>query len=224
MVGVTGVLVPIIFYDGESETDMGDVFVYPDLDFKKLQTILCRKIRIPPHQFSVFMSSSESRKKIPVNGKVNFWVISRIKECIFVVVPKRSKREKGKNKNKSNQNLKNFRLLKRNDSIDYYYYYDEDEYFQDQSISGYTFPTDWNRIKYAYKAINYQHEQMRYMIPCEDCLRAQALGIEDEFHLCVNDEMTFGFRTSSGPIARPNQIKSSKTWDLWSWTVNPSLV
>jgi hypothetical protein len=92
--GGGGVSFPVVFFDGERETEIGNVVVYPSLDFKRFQSLLSQKIGISPQQFSVHLWLPESRRKIPVTGKFIFGAISREKGCSFVVVLKRSRRER----------------------------------------------------------------------------------------------------------------------------------
>ncbi|KAM1638694.1 hypothetical protein PS1_008683 [Malus domestica] len=89
-----GVSFPVVFSDGETETDIGDLVVYPKLDFSRFLSALSQKIGILPGQFTVFLSSPETRQRIPVTGKVNFSAISREKNCFFLVELKRSRRER----------------------------------------------------------------------------------------------------------------------------------
>ncbi|KAG2686708.1 hypothetical protein I3760_09G020100 [Carya illinoinensis] len=98
MVGIAdGVSFPVVFFDGEREMSIGHVVVHPSLEFKNFQSILSRKIGISPHQFSVYLAvkyRSETLRKIPITGKVNFAAISREKDCFFLVILKRSRRER----------------------------------------------------------------------------------------------------------------------------------
>ena len=104
-----GVSVPVVFFDGESESDIGSVFVYPSLQFKGFQSILSRKIGISPHQFSVYLAaggggvggdgaSRHQRRKVPITAKFNFSAISsrenNSEDWFFLVVLKRSRRER----------------------------------------------------------------------------------------------------------------------------------
>lgn len=89
-----GVSVPVVFSDGERETDIGNVVVHPSLEFKTFQSIMSRKIGISPQQFSAYLAGPDTRMKIPITGKFNFAAVSREKDCFFLVVLKRSKREK----------------------------------------------------------------------------------------------------------------------------------
>ncbi|TQD78755.1 hypothetical protein C1H46_035679 [Malus baccata] len=92
-----GVSFPVVFSDGETETDIGDLVVYPKLDFPRFLSVLSHKIGILPGQFTVFLSSPETRQRIPITGKVNFSAISQEKNCCFLVELKRSRRRKNHN-------------------------------------------------------------------------------------------------------------------------------
>lgn len=89
-----GVSVPVVFSDGERETDIGNVVVHPSLEFKTFQLIMSRKIGISPQQFSAFLAGPETRRKIPITAKFNFAAVSPEEDCFFLVVLKRSKRER----------------------------------------------------------------------------------------------------------------------------------
>lgn len=237
--GTGGVSFPIVFFDGECETDIGTVLVFPSLDFKRFQSLLSRKIGISPHQFSVYLASPETRKRIPITGKVNFGAISREKGCFFVVVLKRSRRERRRKSSshnlieedlyysspasavdlhrpiKNNPPAENFMLLRR-----------------DMEIHPGFFSSISDRVGYETGVINYQLEKERYLMNmglngllglqwtqpstvgeesvkgsstavCEDCFRAKESGTEVGFHCCVYDAVTYGFRSTVGPIARP---------------------
>ncbi|KAK9290822.1 hypothetical protein L1049_009000 [Liquidambar formosana] len=96
----TGVSFPVVFFDGEREINIGNVGVHPSLEFKNFQSILSQKIGISPHQISVYLAdrkkskSPENRRRIPITGKVNFSAIVRERDCFFLVVLKRSRRER----------------------------------------------------------------------------------------------------------------------------------
>uniref|UniRef100_A0A5B7AJZ8 DUF7138 domain-containing protein n=1 Tax=Davidia involucrata TaxID=16924 RepID=A0A5B7AJZ8_DAVIN len=96
-----GVPLPVVFFDGEREINIGNVKIHPSLEFKNFQSVLSQKIGISPNQISVYLvdrkkpkSAPEDRRKIPITGKVNFSAITREKDCFFLVVLKRSRRER----------------------------------------------------------------------------------------------------------------------------------
>jgi hypothetical protein len=89
-----GVSVPVVFSDGERETNIGNVVVHPSLEFKTFQSIMSCKIGISPQQFSAFLAGPETQRKIPITAKFNFAAVSPAEDCFFLVVLKRSKRER----------------------------------------------------------------------------------------------------------------------------------
>lgn len=222
----SGVSFPVVFFDGERETNIGNAVVYPDMDFKSFQSVLSQKIGISPHQFSVYLadqrSSRSPRKKIPITGKSNFSAISREKTCIFLVVLKRSRRERRRNNPSAivQQNKieppANVMILKRN--------HVEDGLFHGHHMSGFGSPME----DYERRLRNLQIEKEIYIanmglgnlslvgredgdyigernlksdLVCEECMRG-----DPGFHWCVYDTVTFGFRSSpAGPIARPGK-------------------
>ncbi|KAM1575556.1 hypothetical protein PS2_031841 [Malus domestica] len=72
-----GVSFPVVFSYGKTETNIGDLVVYPKLDFPWFLSVLSHKIRILLGQLTVFLSSLETCQQIPIIGKVNFNTISR---------------------------------------------------------------------------------------------------------------------------------------------------
>ncbi|XP_051150152.1 uncharacterized protein LOC127264694 [Andrographis paniculata] len=94
---------PVIFFDGERESDLGDVNINPRMEYKAFQVLLSQKIGISPNQISIYMVDrkripewpfSEDRRRIPITAKVNFGAISRLKDCYFLVVLKRSRKSR----------------------------------------------------------------------------------------------------------------------------------
>lgn len=223
---------PVVFCDGECETNIGSVVVYPTLEFKRFQSELSEMIGISPHQFSVYLSSQESRRRIPITGKVNFGAISRENGYFFLVVLKRSRRERRRRSPhetpddvyytssvKSQQPIKkippdNIMLLRRGTGIS-----------QDEAFSGFLVPYA-DRVEYEKRVRELELEREKYLMNmgvkvmalanktstmrenggkavCNLCSRAKETGIEVEFHHCVHDAVTYHFRSSAGPIARP---------------------
>ncbi|TQE02933.1 hypothetical protein C1H46_011420 [Malus baccata] len=74
---VRGVSFPVIFSYDKAETNIGDLVVYPKLDFLWFLSVLSHKIGILLRQLTVFLSSLETCQQIPIIGKVNFNTISR---------------------------------------------------------------------------------------------------------------------------------------------------
>lgn len=103
---IAGASFPVVFSDGENESNIGSVSVYPSMDFKTFQSILSKKIGISASQFTIYLVGPDSRRRITVTpGNANFYVIARQKDALFLVVLKRSRRmRKGKYQNDLEEN------------------------------------------------------------------------------------------------------------------------
>lgn len=175
-----GVSFPVVFHDGERESDIGSVIVSSSTEFKNFQSILSKMIGISSHQFTVYLaeykisldSSAKIRRRIPITGKVNFGAISGEKNSFFLVVLKRSRRERRrkvheneddyyfasvtKTKPKTNQPKKknppeNVMLLRRNAGI------------ENELLSGFISPV-MNRFEYEQRFRKLQLEKEKYLI------------------------------------------------------------
>jgi len=62
---------PVIYSDGETETNVGILRLYPTSDMNTLLFILSEKIKILPHLFTVFLAKQGSNWKIPFSFKIN---------------------------------------------------------------------------------------------------------------------------------------------------------
>lgn len=191
-------ILSVVFFDGERETSIGNVAVYPSLNYKDFLSILSLKIGISPNQFSVYLADGKSPRKVPVTSKANFSEISREKDCWFLVVLRRSRDSRARRQRRKADHYRhqqqqpqagNVMLLKRNNNDDfnnailrnYDHYYNIND---DCNING-GVATDCD------------------VLVCEECVRAKETGREVGFHWCVYDAVTFGFRSPAGPIARP---------------------
>ncbi|KAL3326942.1 hypothetical protein AABB24_037586 [Solanum stoloniferum] len=103
-----GSVFPVIFFDGEREMNIGNIRIQPTLLFKPFQLMISERIGISSNQISIYLCDRkgsnnrfEDRRKMPVTGKANFAVISREKNCFFLVVMKRSRKARNR-KVKSN--------------------------------------------------------------------------------------------------------------------------
>lgn len=101
MEGGAGPEFPVVFFDGEREMNIGNIRVYPLLEFKAFQLMLSQRIGISPNQISIYLcdrknSKFEDRRRIPVTGKANFGLIAREKDCFFLVVLKRSRKSRNR--------------------------------------------------------------------------------------------------------------------------------
>uniref|UniRef100_A0A2P2JTD9 DUF7138 domain-containing protein n=1 Tax=Rhizophora mucronata TaxID=61149 RepID=A0A2P2JTD9_RHIMU len=222
---------PAVLFDGERETKLGDVFVFPSLKFEDFQSVISERIGLPPHQFAVYLVERKRRSvKIPVTGKTNFSAISSAKDCLFFVVRKRSRSQRRRKKREGDEIIRsslvppaNVMLLRRDGS--------------NIAINGNGFSiSDLGRSGYYQKRVReLELEKQRYLLSmgsgpgpgpgieglnlaprrpidgavvCQECLRGEQTGTGVGFHSCVYDAVTFGFRSPAGPIARP--VKGSR--------------
>ncbi|WRX23298.1 hypothetical protein QQP08_015785 [Theobroma cacao] len=212
-----GVSFPVVFFDGECETGIGNVVIHPAMDFKAFQSILSRMIGISPHQFSVYIADgNNSHNRVPITGKVNFSAVSRGKDCFFLVVLKRSWRSgtrKGKNEEPSfpaaamkKELPTNVMLLRRgggggNNLMDARVFTGLDEFerrVRDLQMEKERYLVNLGRV-------NSKFERESKSSVCEECEDAKVVGRAPGFHWCVYDAVTFGFRSHAGPIARPGK-------------------
>lgn len=177
---VEGVSFPIVFHDGERDTNIGSVIVSSSTEFKNFQSLLSKMIGISSHQFTVYLaeykisldSSTKIRRRIPITGKVNFSAISGEKNSFFLVVLKRSRRERRrkvahdnedeyylssatKTKTKTSQSKKNppenVMLLRRNTGI------------EKELLSGFISPV-MDRYEYEERIRKLQSEKEKYLM------------------------------------------------------------
>lgn len=97
-----GASLPVVFFNGDSEIDAGDVVIFPSLEFKAFQAIISHKIGISPHQISIYLdhpakkprSFSDRRKRSPITSKVNFASVLRHRDSFFIAVLKKPRTER----------------------------------------------------------------------------------------------------------------------------------
>ncbi|KAJ9184581.1 hypothetical protein P3X46_004293 [Hevea brasiliensis] len=221
MMEAKGASFPVVFFDGEQETSLGDVVVSPSLNFKVFQSIIVEKLGLSPHQFSIYLADRKRRgSRIPVTGKIDFTAVSYEKDCFFLVVLKRSRRERRRKSREVAEIMQNrfdppanLMLLRRDGNT--------------IAINSTGFSAlDLGRSGYESRVKELQMQKERYWylmnmdlgfeggpnlgaersnrtVVCEECLRAKEMGRDVGFHWCVYDTVTFGFRSPAGPIARP---------------------
>jgi hypothetical protein len=107
---------PVIYCDGETETNLGILKVDPTMNIKSLLFILSEKTKISPHQFSVFLADQDTDRKIPLTAKVNFAAVCHDGAAYYFYVKRsrRSKKSPAKNKNLSEKRM----LLRRDGAVD----------------------------------------------------------------------------------------------------------
>ncbi|CAJ1967257.1 unnamed protein product [Sphenostylis stenocarpa] len=206
---------PVVYSDGNREINVGTVVVDPSLNFKSLLSLLSQRIGISPHQFSVYLAAVDTDRKIPVTAKVNLAAVRRDAAAHYFFV-KRSKRSKKASANAKRKPPEKVMLLRRADA--------GDPSFRSPFVA-----PIFDRADYEQRLMNFQMERDFFRmnmgaaihgaaigtesvntVPiaassavCEECLKAKTTGIEDDFHLCVFDTVTVGFRSPAGPISRP---------------------
>ncbi|XWS56061.1 hypothetical protein CRYUN_Cryun09bG0054500 [Craigia yunnanensis] len=215
--GGDGVSFTVVFFYGECETGLGNVVIQPAMDFKAFQSIISRKIRISPHQFSVYMADSNNpRNRFLITGKATLSAISREKDCFILVVLKRSARSgtrKGKGDGpslpvvaKKKEPPANAMLLRRgddggNNSMDLRVFTGYDEF--ERRVRDLQMEKEMYMVNLGRANVRIERESKGLI--CEECENAKVVGKDVEFHCCVYDTVTFGFRTKAGPIARPGK-------------------
>ncbi|KAI3518718.1 hypothetical protein L1887_07530 [Cichorium endivia] len=227
------VVFPVILYDGERETDVGSIKIHHTLDFKKFQMMLKETIGISYNNLTTYLVDSDKskipseRRKILITGKVNFSVLIRETNCYFLVVLKRSRRDRRRKLNKQggleylfapSVSLEYLMYLRRNqlDLIDEqllsgYSSYDR---FHDLQIKRDNYvnlnpPLNWNQVIYPALNVGFPRSEEAYSggksrALCKDCAKAEKQGKKSPFHFCVYDDVVEGgFRSPVGPISRP---------------------
>ncbi|MED6140860.1 hypothetical protein PIB30_097525, partial [Stylosanthes scabra] len=207
MFGTEGVPFSVVYFDGDTESTLGQFTVDASFNFNKLLSFLSQKIGMSPHHFSVHLATSN--RKIPITAKVNVAAIvaadSATAASSFFYVrrsrrPKRNRtRSKGSRNGGTNDSINhnfsspaNVVLLRRNNVVPF---------------SGAAVPI-LSRVEYEKRLMELQMEKERFMLKmatggggaaCKQC----SAGMDSGFHWCVYDAVTVGFRSPAGPVARP---------------------
>ncbi|KAL7614673.1 hypothetical protein Lser_V15G06422 [Lactuca serriola] len=218
------VVFPVILYNGERETDVGSIKIHNSLDFKQFQMMLKETIGISYNNLTTYLVDSDKskipseRRKILITGKVNFSVLVRERNCYFLVVLKRSRRDRRRKLNKQSGLEYGFAIapsispeylmhLRRNpiDLIDEQMLsvYGIGSYeFQMQKENYVNAVQNWSHV--IYPPLNAAIHGGRSRALCKDCAKAEKQGKKAAFHFCVYDDVVEGgFRSPVGPISRP---------------------
>lgn len=199
MIDGGGVSFSVVYFDGETESNVGEITVDSSFSFNKFLSFLSHKIGISPHQFSVYLATFGTNRRIPISAKVNFSDIARgaaaASSFFFVKRSKRPRRGKSRSKGSPrNDNIitpppGNVVLLRRDTAAPFTGF---------GKIPG--------RAEYEKRVRDLQIEKERYLmhmgiggVICKECLT----GMDGGFHRCVFDAVTVGFRSPAGPVARP---------------------
>ncbi|CAN4089626.1 unnamed protein product [Withania somnifera] len=200
---------PVAFFDGESEMNIGTIRIYPLLEFKAFQLMLSQRIGISPNQISIYLcdrksSKFEDRRRIPITGKANFGLISREKDCFFLVVLKRSRKSRNRKAavkmefNGGGFSPENLILLRRTDP----------EINHLGLGSGFGSPFCDDNLMYLnnpYPDPNPNPFMIMMMkSKCEQCKGSSGNEKITDFHHCINDPVIIGgYRSRFGPIGGP---------------------
>mmetsp|Transcript_30318 Transcript_30318/g.57140 ORF Transcript_30318/g.57140 Transcript_30318/m.57140 type:complete len:505 (-) Transcript_30318:885-2399(-) len=97
---------PVVFYDGETEKEVGCIGVHSVLTFKRFQSLMSQKTGLPVNQLSaVFVcrrtvNETDKKQKLPINENTNFCIIlnqhnpSRERDAHFLISVKKSKKDR----------------------------------------------------------------------------------------------------------------------------------
>ncbi|PWA72630.1 hypothetical protein CTI12_AA031700 [Artemisia annua] len=201
------VVFPLVLYDGEREIDVGHVKIRASLDFKQFQMMLKETIGISYNNLTTYFVDSNKtkvsseRRKTLVTGKVNFGVLMREKDCYFLVVLKRSRRDRRRKLNKTS----GFEYMYNNPANEYLMYLN-DQMMKQSYVNSFM---NWNNCGF-YPQLNMNFSRFieggRTRALCEECMKAEKHGMKAAFHFCVNDDVVAGsFRSPVGPICRPSR-------------------
>ncbi|KAD3337376.1 hypothetical protein E3N88_32896 [Mikania micrantha] len=203
---------PVVLYDGERETNVGNIKIHPDLVFKAFQIKLSQLIGISYNNITTYLvdgkkpKASPDRRKILITGKVNFAVVVTERNCHFFVVLKRSRRDRrrkiGKQSDLSDLSRINWNHHDLNDRF-------HDLLIQRENLMNLILNSDYGfelRLNSNFPSIEdaYPRDTSKpNRLLCEDCTVAQKQGKIPDFHLCVYDEVIGSvFRSPAGPICR----------------------
>lgn len=197
----------VVYFDGNSEINLGTVTVHPFRSFNRLLSLLSRKIGVSPRHLSVFLAQQGTNWKIPLTRKFNLAAVSRNGAAYYLYV-RRSKKTKSHTKSKRLQQEK-VPLLRRDGA-------DEDngepfwlepmlataeETMLQIMMRSLLMETEVDVVESLKRETSGDGDGVGAV--CEECLEAKMNGIDAGFHLCVHDEVIVGFRSTAGPVSPP---------------------
>ncbi|KAK1410994.1 hypothetical protein QVD17_37537 [Tagetes erecta] len=194
------VMFPVILYDGEREINVGNISINPTLEFKQFQKKLKQTVGISYNNLTTYFvdrvvskTIPSERRRILITSKVDFSVIVRETNFYFLVVLKRSRRDRRKKVNKPSAfpslvvSPEYMLHLSRVDGHEHVGY---GPYVYDDLFSG--FRMNWNGVMYSPVDVNAYVDCETERALCEECLRAEREGRKGEFHFCVYDDVVSG--------------------------------
>ncbi|KEH41925.1 hypothetical protein MtrunA17_Chr1g0177691 [Medicago truncatula] len=205
---------PVVYNDGETETNLGIITVYPTMNIKTLLSKLSHKIGILPHQFSVFIADQNSDRKIPFTTKVNIPAVA-CEDATYAFYVSRCGSYK-KALVKKNNNLSEKKMLQCRDDGSRPVSAAEALVFERGEMERRMLKFKMEREAFLMRMGN-KVESFRVEPPmdngggsrggsgvyCKECVMAEVIRTKADFHLCIRDEVIIGFKTSVGPICRP---------------------
>ncbi|CAL1394981.1 unnamed protein product [Linum trigynum] len=217
---------PVVLLDRDQEINVGRVLLLPSMNFKAFKSTISNRIGLAFHQFSVHVGDRHRRGfRIPVTEKTNFSTVMQNKGYFFQVLLKRSRRERRRRSPVAVRTTAESHRRRRFDLPG-------NVMLLRRGTDGYGFPRelDLGLSGYERRMKELQVEKERYLmnmgllsrlgleslsldsgdrsrmsegrgegVVCEECSR----GGDPEFHWCVHDPVTEGFRSPAGPISRP---------------------
>ncbi|WOG91130.1 hypothetical protein DCAR_0310378 [Daucus carota subsp. sativus] len=203
---------PVSFYDGNHEFNIGQIKLHPSLDYKALQSLLSQRIGISPNQMSIYLVdiNNTPKRKTLVTNKASFNLILQEQNCTLLVILKRSRNRRRKSKptnSHTNPPLAphNFNHLSTS-SVPGFVVWPALSYYDRIAVQEFEDYNNRVRNLYNYYPVIeepcFVPERWTYSY-CDECIDARRQGKTAQFHLCVNDAVTAWFRTPAGPIARP---------------------
>ncbi|CAA0842989.1 Unknown protein [Striga hermonthica] len=201
---------PVFFFNGEREANVGDVEIYPALEYKSFQLMLSQKIGVSPNQISTYLVDWKNtarspfagdRHRTPITGKTDFASLCRRKDCCFLSILKRSRKARGRRGRSIDRFAavefspapEDLVILRKGRAIGSLEVGDFAGYFVDPPVvnSGLDDPDPDSHIGGCGAF-------------CKECWMATRMGYTAPFHPCVKDPVITRFETRLGPINRPS--------------------
>ncbi|MFS8004685.1 hypothetical protein Hanom_Chr13g01228721 [Helianthus anomalus] len=221
---------PVVLYNGERQISVGNIEIHPTIDFQKFRTMLKQMIGISYNNLTTYLVESRrsdnvqpERRKILITSKVDFLVLIREKNAYFLVVLKRSRRDR-----RRKTNNRNCVELSPADLFDYRYDHHDVTTTTQVSESGKVefwlhelqmqrenhmnylmmhnvddddddcanFPSVTEAYQTVERSITEAYstvERSENRALCEECAQADKEGLKPQFHLCVYDDVVEGF-------------------------------
>ncbi|KAK4743322.1 hypothetical protein SAY87_001323 [Trapa incisa] len=199
--GGQGVIsLPVFLHNGEREISIGSTVVHPSLNFNDLQSVISQRLGLFPNQISIYLTDRRLYRswprKVAVNANFDFATVSGNKDSYFQVFMKRSKAREKLRCIKNPKLLQNVMLLKREAVVG----------DQVRELAEMRKRHLMMNIMNSY--IDYAPVMAAEALFCEECEKAKETASESsdlvpEFHFCRNDMVVIGFRSSAGPVFRP---------------------